>query len=156
MMEPSNKNLSIQAQCDYSFRLAFWSQGWISIQFKVDAFVWRAIYGTLYYVGARWNGSCDYRGVFCGSSSNSTFDAYNGLACHLCRNLAQVFPIYSIGCTYLLRNLGITQANQVWCTDIISIKRGFLYLIAVMDWSRRKWFSWRLSTTMDRVFVLMQ
>ena len=37
---------------------------------------------------------------------------------------------------YLLRNLDINRPNQVWCTDItyIPIKRGFLYLVAVMDW----------------------
>ena len=36
---------------------------------------------------------------------------------------------------YLLRNLNITRSNQVWCADItyIPIKRGFLYLIAIMD-----------------------
>ena len=39
---------------------------------------------------------------------------------------------------YLLRNLAVTRANQVWCTDInILIKRGFLYLVAIMDWQSR-------------------
>ena len=52
---------------------------------------------------------------------------------------------------YLLRNLNITRSNQVWCTAItyIPIKRGFMYLIAIMDWYSRKVLSWRLSNTLD-------
>jgi putative transposase len=55
---------------------------------------------------------------------------------------------------YLLRNKVIDQANQVWCADItyIPMRRGFLYLVAVMDWSSRKVLSWRLSNTMDVEF----
>lgn len=41
---------------------------------------------------------------------------------------------------YLLRNLTIDRTNQVWCTDItyIPMRRGFLYLGAVMDWASRR------------------
>jgi len=57
---------------------------------------------------------------------------------------------------YLLKDLNITRANQVWCTDItyISIRRGFMYLTAVMDWYSRKVLSWRLSNTMDTRFCV--
>jgi len=57
---------------------------------------------------------------------------------------------------YLLRKLAITRANQVWCTDItyIPIKRGFLYLVAIMDWQSRKVLSWRLSNTMETSFCV--
>jgi putative transposase len=55
---------------------------------------------------------------------------------------------------YLLRNMIITHANQVWSTDItyIRMKKGFIYLIAVIDWYSRKILSWRVSTTMDISF----
>lgn len=55
---------------------------------------------------------------------------------------------------YLLKELPITRPNQVWCTDItyIRMKRGFLYLVAIMDWHSRKVLSWRLSNTMDARF----
>ena len=55
---------------------------------------------------------------------------------------------------YLLRNMQITRPNQMWCADIsyIPVKRGFLYLVAVMDWATRKVLSWRLSNTMDASF----
>jgi putative transposase len=57
---------------------------------------------------------------------------------------------------YLLRNLAVTQANQVWCTDVtyITMAHGFLYLVAIMDWHTRHVLSWRLSTTQDTNFCL--
>ena len=50
---------------------------------------------------------------------------------------------------YLLRSMQITHPNQVWCADIsyIPVKRGFLYLVAIMDWATRKVLSWRLSNS---------
>ncbi len=55
---------------------------------------------------------------------------------------------------YLLRDLVVDRPNQVWCTDItyIPMRRGFLYLVAVMDWATRKVLSWRVSNTMDVEF----
>jgi putative transposase len=52
---------------------------------------------------------------------------------------------------YLLRDLAIDRVNQVWCTDItyIPMRKGFLYLVAVMDWHSRKVLSWRLSNSLD-------
>ena len=49
----------------------------------------------------------------------------------------------------LLKDPAITRPNQVWCTDItyIRMERGFLYLVAVMDWYSRKVLSWRLSNS---------
>lgn len=57
---------------------------------------------------------------------------------------------------YLLKGLRIDRPNQVWCADItyIPVARGFLYLVAVMDWYSRKVLSWRLSNTMDSHFCL--
>ena len=50
----------------------------------------------------------------------------------------------------------IDRPNQVWCTDItfIPVRRGFLYLVAVMDWTTRKVLSWRLSNTMHASFCI--
>ncbi|NHN90153.1 IS3 family transposase [Acetobacter conturbans] len=57
---------------------------------------------------------------------------------------------------YLLRDLVIDRPNQVWCSDItyIPMRKGFLYLVAVMDWHTRKVLSWRLSNTMDAEFCV--
>ena len=57
---------------------------------------------------------------------------------------------------YLLRKLAITRPNHVWCTDItyLPMRRGFLYLVAIMDWATRKVLAWRLSNTMDVGFCV--
>jgi putative transposase len=57
---------------------------------------------------------------------------------------------------YLLREMVIDRPNQVWCADLtyIPMRRGFLYLVAVMDWSTRKVLSWRVSNTMDAEFCI--
>src|SRR5579864_4547854 len=57
---------------------------------------------------------------------------------------------------YLLRDVKVERANQVWAADItyIPIGRGFLYLVAVMDWSSRAVLAWRLSNTMDVSFCV--
>lgn len=57
---------------------------------------------------------------------------------------------------YLLRNAAIDRPNQVWCADItyIPMRRGFLYLVAIMDWHSRKVLSWRLSNSMDADFCV--
>ena len=57
---------------------------------------------------------------------------------------------------YLLRGLTIERANQVWCADItyIPVRRGFLYLVAIMDWASRYVLAWRLSNTLDARFCV--
>ncbi len=57
---------------------------------------------------------------------------------------------------YLLRGLVVDRPNQVWCADItyIPMRRGFLYLVAVMDWATRRVLSWRVSNTMDAAFCI--
>jgi putative transposase len=61
-------------------------------------------------------------------------------------------PVYK----YLLRGLRIDRPGQVWCADItyIAMRRGFLYLVAIMDWASRKVLAWRLSNTMDAEFCI--
>jgi putative transposase len=61
----------------------------------------------------------------------------------------QVYP-------YLLRELEVVAPNQVWCTDItyVPMARGFMYLVAVMDWFSRYVLSWELSNTLDGAFCL--
>ena len=57
---------------------------------------------------------------------------------------------------YLLKGLEIIRSNQVWCADItyIPIRRGWLYLVAVMDWHSRKVLSWRVSNCLDSQFCV--
>jgi putative transposase len=57
---------------------------------------------------------------------------------------------------YLLRDLTIDRPNQVWAADVtyIPMARGFLYLVAVMDWYSRKVLSFRLSNTLTADFCV--
>ena len=61
-------------------------------------------------------------------------------------------PVYP----YLLRNLAVTQPNQVWAMDItyIPMARGNVYLAAVVDWYSRRVLSWRVSITMETDFLI--
>ena len=57
---------------------------------------------------------------------------------------------------YLLKGLDINRPNMVWAADItyIPLRRGFMYLVAVMDWYSRKVLSWRISNTLDSDFCV--
>ena len=57
---------------------------------------------------------------------------------------------------YRLKGLAIERPDHVWCADItyIPVRRGFLYLVAVMDWASRHVLAWRLSNTMDAAFCV--
>jgi putative transposase len=57
---------------------------------------------------------------------------------------------------YLLRGLTVTRPNQAWAMDIsyIPMERGFVYLVAVVDWFSRRVLAWRLSITMDTSFCI--
>jgi len=61
-------------------------------------------------------------------------------------------PVYP----YLLRDMTITRSNHVWAADItyIPMKRGFVYLFAVVDWASRRVLSWRLSNTLTTDFCI--
>ena len=96
----------------------------------------------------------------------------NGRQCgrHRIRRLARLMrlvPVYREPTTskkhpqhkiwpYLLRNVVIDRPNQVRCADItyIPMRRGFLYLVAIMDWYSRKVLAWRLSNSMDADFCV--
>ncbi len=69
--------------------------------------------------------------------------------------LSQTHPDHQVY-PYLLRNLAVTQANQVWCTDItyLPVLKGHFYLVAIMDWFSRKVLAWRISNTLDVIFCL--
>ena len=57
---------------------------------------------------------------------------------------------------YLLKGLEIDRPNQVWATDIcyVPMARGFVYVVAIMDWYSRKVLAWRVSNTMDADFCV--
>ncbi len=70
-------------------------------------------------------------------------------------NTSKKHPTHKIW-PYLLKDLSIDRPNQVWCVDItyIPMRRGLLYLVAIMDWYGRKVLSWRLSNSMEARFCV--
>jgi putative transposase len=65
-------------------------------------------------------------------------------------NTSKAHPAHGVY-PYLLRELAVTRANQVWCSDITYIPgaKGHFYLVAIMDWYSRKVLAWRISNTLD-------
>lgn len=57
---------------------------------------------------------------------------------------------------YLLHHLAVVRPNQVWCADItyVPLRRGFLYLVPVLDWFSRDVLAWALSNTLDALFCV--
>lgn len=57
---------------------------------------------------------------------------------------------------YLLKGLTINRPNRVWASDVtyVAMARGFLYLVAIIDWASRAVLSWRLSNTLDADFCV--
>jgi putative transposase len=70
-------------------------------------------------------------------------------------NLSRAHPDHKIF-PYLLKDLDINRCNLVWGTDItyIRLNRGWLYLVAIMDWFSRYVLSWELSTSLEADFCL--
>lgn len=70
-------------------------------------------------------------------------------------NTSKAHPQHKIY-PYLLRGVDVVRPNQVWSTDItyLRLPRGFVYLVAIVDWYSRKVLSWRLSNTMDASFCV--
>src|SRR6266850_4824175 len=71
------------------------------------------------------------------------------------RNTSKPNPAHKVY-PYLLRGKVIDRPNQVWATDItyIPMRRGFLYLVAIIDWATRRVLSWRLSNTLTAGFCV--
>jgi putative transposase len=65
---------------------------------------------------------------------------------------ADEHPVYP----YLLRGLTVCRINQVWAADItyIPMRRGFAYLVAIIDWYSRRVLAWRLSNTLETPFCI--
>ena len=70
-------------------------------------------------------------------------------------NTSRAHPAHKIY-PYLLRGVAVVRPNQVWSTDVtyIRLARGFVYLVAIIDWYSRRVLSWRLSNSMEAVFCV--
>jgi putative transposase len=71
------------------------------------------------------------------------------------RNTSRPHPAHPVY-PYLLRGLKVDRRNHVWATDItyIPMAKGFLYLVAILDWATRRVLAWRLSNTLATDFCV--
>jgi len=95
------------------------------------------------------------RGTTCGAAPCGHPDAPHGPALYRKPSLSRRQPGHQIY-PYLVRDLAISRSNHVWAADItyIPMRRGFVYLFAVLDWASRRVLAWRLSTTLTTDFCL--
>jgi putative transposase len=160
LIEPGHLGLSIQRQCALVSisRSAFYYQptGESPLNLELMRLIDEAFLETPWYGSRQMARHLRRRGHGVGRMRVRRLMAKMGLA-----------PIYQKPRTtiphpehraykYLLRGLAIDRPNQVWCADItyVPMRRGFLYLVAVMDWATRKVLSWRLSNSMDAEFCI--
>ena len=160
MIEPEHPRLSIQRQCALVSisRSAFYYQpaGETPLNLALMRLIDEAFLETPWYGSRQMARHLRRQGYEVGRMRVRRLMAKMGLA-----------PIYQKPRTtiphpehraykYLLRGLTIDRPNQVWCADItyIPMQRGFLYLVAIMDWATRRVLAWRLSNTMDVEFCI--
>jgi len=160
MVEKNHPRLSIVRQCEMfgisRSSLYYERKGESPLNLKLMRLIDEQYLKTPYFGGrqmARWLRRQGYK---VGRKRTSRLMRLMGLsAIYQKPNTSKSHPGHKVY-PYLLRDLKIDRANHVWCTDItyIPMRRGFMYLVAIMDWSTRAVLSWRLSNTMDTGFCV--
>ena len=109
-----------------------------------------------FYGSRRIRGELLARGLACGRGHLATLMRRMGItAIAPKRRTSRPAPGHKLY-PYLLCDLEISEAGQVWCADVtyLPMRRGFCYLTAIMDWASRRVLSWRLSNTLDAAFCI--
>lgn len=160
MVEPSNDNLSITAQCRL---LSISRSGWYydpkgepPLNLHLMRLIDEQFLATPYYGSRQMARHLRRQGYCVGRGRVRRLMRLMGIeAIYQKPRTSDPHPAHKT-CPYLLRDLEIVRTNHVWCADItyIPVRRGFLYLVAIMDWHSRTVLSWRLSNTMDTAFCV--
>jgi len=160
MIEPGHRKLSIVRQCDLVriSRSSFYYEGKGESGFNLDLMrlIDEQFLETPYYGSRQMARHLRRQGYSVGRKRIRRLMRKMGLqAVYQRPRTSQPHPEHRIY-PYLLRGLTIDQPNKVWCSDItyIPLQRGYLYLVAIMDWYSRKVMSWRLSNTLDSAFCV--
>jgi putative transposase len=160
MIDPDHPELSIMRQCELASisRLGFYYQpaGETPLNLELMGLIDRQFLETPWYGSRQMARHLRREGYPVGRKRIRRLMAKMGLEPIYQRPRTTVpHPGHQIY-PYLLRDMVIERPNQVWCADItyIPMRRGFLYLVAVMDWASRKVLSWRVSNTMEADFCI--
>jgi putative transposase len=160
MINPANLNLSIVRQCQL---LNVSRSGWYykpkeesSFNLSLMRVIDKQFLATPYYGSRQMTRQLRRSGFLVGRKRVRRLMRLMGLqAIYQAPKTSLPHPQHKVY-PYLLKDLHINRPNQVWCSDItyILLKRGFLYLTAIMDWYSRKVLSWRISNTLDTEFCV--
>lgn len=160
MIDPSNQQLSISRQCEivgvsrssYYYQPMPISQEELELMRKIDE-----LYLANPSSGSRTiSRQLDRQGITANRKRVQRLMRLMGIeAVYPKPRTSQPHPQHKIY-PYLLRGLTINRTNQVWATDItyIPMARGYMYLVAIMDWHSRKVLSWRISNTLETAFCI--
>jgi putative transposase len=160
MIDANNGPLSVAAQCDLLFinRSSYYYKA-KAISSK-DLQIMKIIdetYTTHPYYGTRRMSKClQAKGYDVGRKVLRRYYRIMGLeAIYPKKNLSkrsQAHKVYP----YLLRDMEITEVNQVWSADItyVRLREGFVYLVAIIDWYSRYGLSWQVSINLDSEFCV--
>jgi len=160
MLEPGNADLSLSRQCkllSISRSSAYYrpkgeSAETLALMRRID----ELFMAYPFYASRQMQAALALEGIAAGRHRVRRLMGLMGLqAIYQKPNTSKPHPEHRVY-SYKLRKLSITRPNHVWCTDItyIPMQRGFLYLVAIMDWATRRVLSWQLSNTLDTRFCL--
>ena len=159
MIDPGHPRLSIVRQCELASisRSSFYREptGETEATLRLMRLIDEQFLETPWY-GSRQMARHLRRNGWRGTPSRPSADEQDGVGAIYQRpKTSERHPQHRIW-PYLLGHLTIDRPNQVWCADVtyIPMRRGFLYLVAIMDWFSRKVLAWRLSNTMDADFCV--
>jgi putative transposase len=160
LIEPSNCHLSIRRQCELldinrsSFYLepAAESEENLRLMRLIDQQFMR----TPFYGSRRMTASLERSGEMVNRKRVQRLMAQMGLEAIFPRPRTTIAATDARVYPYLLRDRVLTRVNEVWSSDItyVPMRRGFMYLTAVIDWYSRYVLSWRLSNTLEGQFCL--
>lgn len=159
-MEPSNLEISILRQCELLGlpRSSFYyrPKGESSLNLLLTRLLDKQYTRTPYYGSPKMTHWLKAQGYAVNHKRVERLMRVMGLqAIYPKPNTSKPHPEHKIY-PYLLRGVKIDHADQVWSADItyIRMRRGFLYLVAVIDWFSRYVLSWRLSNTLESSFCV--
>lgn len=160
MIEPHHPTLSIRRQCALiGLNRATWytePQGESAFNLHLMRVIDEQYLRTPFYGYRKMTAALQRQGYTVNPKRVARLMQKMGLQALVPRqSLSQPAPGHTIY-PYLLRNLAITHPDQVWSTDItyIPMARGFMYLVAIIDWYSRFVLAWQLSNTLDGMFCL--
>jgi putative transposase len=160
LVEPGDPGLSITKQCDLlEISRSSWyyeAIGESELNIKLMRLIDEQFLETPYYGARQMARYLRRQGYWVNRKRARRLMQKMGLmAIYQKPNTSKPHPEHKIY-PYLLGGIDIQVPNQVWCSDVtyIPMKKGFLYLMAVMDWHSRKVLSWKLSNTLDADFCV--